>query len=198
MKRFSPVAALRYANSLEAQGKREAALELYQEVVDSGHPDAAPKAGYILGHLRKRMQDLPRAVAALQQVVDSDSPEWAPEAAYSLAGVLEEMGSYDEAAAVYQKLVDSGHTVAALALGNFAELRMKQGRFDEAAGYLNRAIGIGNQHVAARGLAMLGRVRQLQGDTAAAVRLFQMAANTGDPDVVSFARRGLRQLGDDG
>jgi TolA-binding protein len=62
-------------------------------VLDSGHPEAAPRAAFNLGILFEERGEYARAEEAYQQVIDSEHTEWAPKAAFDLGVLLEERGS---------------------------------------------------------------------------------------------------------
>jgi tetratricopeptide (TPR) repeat protein len=95
-------------------------------VIDSGHPEAAPRAAYNLGILFEERGEYDLAVEAYQQAIDSEHAEWAPKAAFDLGMLFEEREEYDRAEEAYQQAINSGHPeVAPKAVGNLRELPMR-------------------------------------------------------------------------
>lgn len=115
------------ARSLDAQGKKDAAMAEYRKVL-AKEPEHA-KANYYLGRLLYQAQKYAEAERAFQKSVAADS-QFAP-ARYSLGLAQEKQGKSDEALASYRKAAetDAGLTQAYF---NSAILLKKSGRFDEA------------------------------------------------------------------
>src|SRR5215211_2431234 len=100
----------------DRQGNHAQAVEAYQQVIDSSHPEAAPRAAFNLGILFEERGEYTRAVEAYrrairvyQQVIDSGHPEEAPRAAFDLGLMLDKLGEYNLAEQAYQQAINSGH-----------------------------------------------------------------------------------------
>src|ERR687898_933350 len=87
----------------DRQGERDLAVEAYQRVIASGHPEAAPRAAFNLGILFEDRGEYARAVEAYKQAIASEHAEWAPKAAFDLGILLEKRGEYDLAVGAYQQ-----------------------------------------------------------------------------------------------
>ncbi len=73
---------------LQEQGDLEGAKAAYQQAIDSGHADWAPRAAFGLGELLEKQGDLEGAKAAYQQAINSGHADVAPEAAVNLERLL--------------------------------------------------------------------------------------------------------------
>jgi tetratricopeptide (TPR) repeat protein len=62
------------------QGEYARAVEAYQQVIDSGHPEAAPRAAFNLGLNLDKLGEYNLAEQAYQQAINSGHPEVAPRA----------------------------------------------------------------------------------------------------------------------
>jgi predicted negative regulator of RcsB-dependent stress response len=60
---------------LANEGDVEGARAAYQQAIDSGHPDEAPRAAVGLGNLLGDQGDVAGARAAYQRAIDSGHPE---------------------------------------------------------------------------------------------------------------------------
>jgi tetratricopeptide (TPR) repeat protein len=77
----------------DRQGEYDWAVAAYQHVLDSEHPEAAPRAAFNLGILFEERGEYVRAEEAYKQAIDSEHTEWAPKAAFDLGVLLEERGN---------------------------------------------------------------------------------------------------------
>jgi tetratricopeptide (TPR) repeat protein len=110
----------------DRQGEYARAVEAYQQVLDSGHLDAAPRAAFNLGILFEERGEYDRAVEAYRRAIASEHAEWAPKAAFDLGVLFEQRGEYDLAQEAYQQAINSGHPeVAPEAVGNLRGLAMR-------------------------------------------------------------------------
>ncbi|MGF1646464.1 MAG: tetratricopeptide repeat protein [Kineosporiaceae bacterium] len=99
------------------------------ETMESGHPEAAPKAAFNLGGLLAGQHRYDEAVVALRRAVDSGHPDESPGALTQLGAVLFTLGRVDEAEAAFGRVVASGHPeCAATAVACLADLRRQTGR----------------------------------------------------------------------
>jgi tetratricopeptide (TPR) repeat protein len=71
----------------DRQGEYARAVEAYQQVIDSEHPEAAPRAALNLGILMEQMGAYNLAEEAYQQAINSGHPEFAPKAVGNLRGL---------------------------------------------------------------------------------------------------------------
>jgi tetratricopeptide (TPR) repeat protein len=121
----SPREAVAVGFAAYTRGQREAARAAWQQVIDSGHPDAAPAATRNLGFLLAEQGDVAGARAADQQAIDSGHPDHAPVAAVNLGVLLNELGDVAGARVAYRQAIDSGHhgvvTAAQGALRNLGQ-----------------------------------------------------------------------------
>jgi tetratricopeptide (TPR) repeat protein len=168
----------------------------YQQVIDSGDPDWAPRAATALGDVRRRQNDFPGAAAAYQIAIDSGHPDEAPKAANSLGYLLEtDLDDAVRAAAAYQIAVDSGHPdeapTAARSLAMLLESRPDD--FDGAAAAYQIAIDSGDVDLVPAAANDLGAMRQYrQHDFEGAAAAYQIAIDSGHP---RQARSGAFRLG---
>jgi tetratricopeptide (TPR) repeat protein len=63
------------------------AIEAYQQVIDSGHPEDAPRAAFNLGLNLDKLGEYNLAEQAYQQAINSGHPEVAPKAVGNLRGL---------------------------------------------------------------------------------------------------------------
>jgi tetratricopeptide (TPR) repeat protein len=180
----APKSALGLGLMLEEQGDVAGARTAYQQAIDSGHPEQAPKAAYSLGRLLLTERgDVAGARTAYQQAIDSGHPDAAPMAAYGLGLLLEEQGNVAGARAAYQQAIDSGHPDAApMAAVNLGVLLKQQGDVAGAQAAYQQAIDSGHPEHASRAALGLGELLEEQGDVAGARAAYQQAIDSGHPD----------------
>jgi predicted negative regulator of RcsB-dependent stress response len=100
---------------LADEGDVAGAKSAYQQAINTGHPEVAPRAKGLLGTLLAKEGDISGAKAAFQQIIDSGH-ELAPLAMVDLGRLLAEQGDVAGAKAAYQQALDSGDSeVAAMA-----------------------------------------------------------------------------------
>ncbi|MFO1480233.1 MAG: tetratricopeptide repeat protein [Turneriella sp.] len=122
------------ARSLDAQGKKDAAMAEYRKVL-AKEPEHA-KANYYLGRLLYQAQKFPEAERAFQKSVNSDG-QFGP-ARYSLALSQEKQGKNNEALAAYRKAAETDSSLTQ-AHFNSAILLKKSKRYDEALAELAKS-----------------------------------------------------------
>src|SRR5215216_1562677 len=71
----------------DRQGNHARAVEAYQQVIDSGHPEEAPRAAFDLGLNLDKLGEYDLAEQAYQQAINSGHPEVAPKALGKLRGL---------------------------------------------------------------------------------------------------------------
>jgi tetratricopeptide (TPR) repeat protein len=121
-----PWATFQVGSIFDRQGKCAGAVEAYQQVLDSGHQEAAPRAAFNLGILFEERGEYERAVEAYQRAIDSKHAEWAPKAAFDLGMLFEEREEYARAKEAYQQAINSGHPeVAPKGMHNLLGLPMR-------------------------------------------------------------------------
>jgi predicted negative regulator of RcsB-dependent stress response len=98
--------------ALAEQNDRAGARSAYQQAIDSGHADAAPKAAVYLGVLLAEQGDPAGARPAYQQAIDSGHADAAPLAAVNLGNLLAAQGDPAGARSAYQRAIDSGRQEA--------------------------------------------------------------------------------------
>ena len=108
-----PWATFNRGSVFDRQGEYDLAVEAYQQVIASGHPEAVPRAAFNLGLLLNKQGEYARAQEAYQHVIDSEHAEWAPKAVFNLGMLFENRGEYDLAQEAYQQAIDSKHPDAA-------------------------------------------------------------------------------------
>jgi len=104
-----PWATFHLGSTFDRQGKCARAVEAYQQVLDSGHQEAAPRAAFNLGILFEERGRYDLAEEAYQRAIASEHAEWAPKAAFDLGMLFEEREEYDRAEEAYQQAINSGH-----------------------------------------------------------------------------------------
>jgi tetratricopeptide (TPR) repeat protein len=82
-----PWATFHLGSTFDRQGEYDRAVEAYQQVIDSGHPEWAPKAAFNLGMLFENRGEYDIAEKAYQQAINSRHPEVAPKGARNLRGL---------------------------------------------------------------------------------------------------------------
>ena len=113
----------------DRQGERDLAVEAYQRVIASGHPEAAPRAAFNLGILFEDRGEYDLAEEAYQKAIDSKRPDAASRARLNLGVLFEQRGAYDLAEKAYQKAINSGHPeVAPEGMRNLRRLAMRSER----------------------------------------------------------------------
>jgi tetratricopeptide (TPR) repeat protein len=122
------------ARSLDAQGKKDAAMAEYRKVL-AKEPEHA-KANYYLGRLLYQAQKFSEAERAFQKSVNSDGQFAA--ARYSLALAQEKQGKINEALAQYRKAAETDSSLTQ-AHFNSAILLKKSKRYDEALAELAKS-----------------------------------------------------------
>jgi len=81
---------------LHEQGDALGAQQAWQEAIESGHPEAAPRAAFLLGILLHEQGDTHGAQQAYQKAIDSGRSDWAPKAMERLRLLLAEHGEGDQ------------------------------------------------------------------------------------------------------
>src|SRR5215208_4665777 len=74
-----PWATFHRGSIFDRQGEHDLAVEAYQRVIASGHPEAAPRAAFNLGILFEDRGEYDLAEEAYQKAINSGHPEVAPE-----------------------------------------------------------------------------------------------------------------------
>src|SRR5918993_827453 len=100
-------------STFDKQGEYDLAEEAYQQVIASGHPEAAPRAAFNLGLMLDKQGEYDLVEEAYQQAIDSKHAEWAPKAVFNLGMLFENRGEYEQAEEAYQQAIDSKHPDAA-------------------------------------------------------------------------------------
>jgi TolA-binding protein len=116
-----------------AHGDYQAARDVLEECIATGHPDWAPRAMMMLGNmLEYQLRDYDGARAMFQAAIGTGHPESGPEAMFMLGHLLQRTGDDDGAKAAYRHLADSaapGSRGRALCqLANLLQLRGDSGR----------------------------------------------------------------------
>jgi len=117
-----------------AHGDYQAARDVLEEAIATGHRDWAPRAMMMLGNmLEYQLHDYDGARAMFQAAIGTGHPECGPEAMFLLAHLLHRTGDDDGAQAAYQHLAQfapAGHR--GLALNQLARLAQSRGQSGEA------------------------------------------------------------------
>ena len=113
-------------------GDYQAARDVLEEAIATGHPDWAPRAMMMLGGmLEYQLRDYDGARAMFQAAIDTGHPESGPEAMFLLGHLLQRTGDDDGAEAAYQHLAGSGPSAsrsrALCQLANLLQLRGDDG-----------------------------------------------------------------------
>src|SRR5829696_7263703 len=82
-----PWATFHLGSTFDRQGEYDRAVEAYQQVIDSGHPEWVPKAAFNLGMLFEERGEYDLAKEAYQQAINSRHPEVAPKRTCKLRGL---------------------------------------------------------------------------------------------------------------
>ena len=186
----------------DRQGEHARAVEAYQQVIDSGHPEWVPKAAFNLGMLFEERGEYDLAKVAYQQVFGSGRPEDAPRAAFDLGVFFEDRGEYDRAEEAYQQVMDLGHPEwapkAAFDLGMLVEERgehdLADQAYQQAIKVYQQVIDSGHPEEAPRAAFDLGLMLDKLDEYNLAEQAYQQAINSGHPEVAPKAMRNLRGL----
>jgi tetratricopeptide (TPR) repeat protein len=82
-----PWVTFHLGSAFDRQGEYDRAVEAYQRVIASEHPEEAPRAAFDLGILFENRGEYDLAEKAYQQAIDSGHPEVAPEGMRNLRGL---------------------------------------------------------------------------------------------------------------
>src|SRR5215213_9729404 len=82
-----PWATFHRGSIFDNQGEYEGAVQVYQQVIDSGYPEEAPRAAFDLGLMLDKLGEYNLAEQAYQQAINSGHPEVAPKAMRNLQGL---------------------------------------------------------------------------------------------------------------
>jgi tetratricopeptide (TPR) repeat protein len=104
-----PWATFHLGSTFDRQGEYDLAVEAYQQVIDSGHAQWAPKAAFNLGMLFENRGEYDLAKEAYQQAINSEDRDAASKARLNLGVLFEKRGEYDLAEKAYQQAINSGH-----------------------------------------------------------------------------------------
>jgi tetratricopeptide (TPR) repeat protein len=117
-----------------AHGDYQAARDVLEECIATGHPDWAPRAMMMLGNmLEYQLRDYDGARAMLQAAISTGHPESGPEAMFLLGHLMQRTGDDDGAKAAYQHLADSAPPGSrGRALCQLANLLQRRGDSGEA------------------------------------------------------------------
>lgn len=117
-----------------AHGDYQAARNVLEECIATGHPDWAPRAMVMLGNmLEYQLRDYDGARAMFQAAIVTGHPESGLEATFMLGHLLQRTGDDDGAQAIYQHLADSESAgCRGRALCQLASLLQRRGDNGEA------------------------------------------------------------------
>ena len=179
---------------LAEQAYRQA-IRAYQQVIDSGHPEEAPRAAFDLGLMLDKLDEYNLAEEAYQQAIDSGHPEEAPRAAFNLGILFGEREEYDRAVEAYQQAIDSGHAEwTPKAVFNLGMLFEERGESYLAVEAYQKAIASEHSEAASKASLSLGVLFEQRGAYSLAEEAYQQAINSGDPEVAPKAVGNLRGL----
>lgn len=157
----------------------------YQQAIDSGDREIAPRAADDLGLLLATHRDsgpdaVDGAVAAFRYAAGSGHPRYAPKAAWMLGTLLSARGDLPGARAAFQRSVDTGPPDDAVSgsLGNALVLAGEYGDLTGAQRILQDVANSGHPVHAARARAELDRILAAHGDASA----YQCALEAAWPD----------------
>ncbi|MDX3697712.1 hypothetical protein PV726_47600 [Streptomyces europaeiscabiei] len=155
------------ARQLDKAGDRVRAEALYRQALDAGAPDA----WFRLARLRADAGDWADVEALTNQALEDGDPR----ALQELAKIREWAGDLAGAERVWRKALETGDTTAMVRL---VWLRAIAGDRDGAEGLAQQSIGRGNSVEILSGLAKMWEEAGLR---EAAERLYEQAAEAGDP-----------------
>lgn len=104
---WAPRAMASLAATLEREGDRDGALEMFQAALDTGHLEVAPRAMLWKGFLLERAGDDDGAEAAYQRSADAAPPGRQGNALCQLADVLKRRGDVDRAKRIWREVIDN-------------------------------------------------------------------------------------------
>jgi Tfp pilus assembly protein PilF len=173
-----------------AEGRPDAAIELFNAVCRSGDKEAAAYAANEIGLLLRMNTDNARAAAALLDAGQSGFFTPSAHAWANLGGLLEDTGDQQAAERAYRKAVATGHydVTAAVAFALARNLQ-QAGRIDEATTYYEHAIYSNDKHVSPDAAAMLAALLTIETDDFdRAAYLMSRALESEDAETVAMAR----------
>jgi Flp pilus assembly protein TadD len=178
------------------QGDAARTQAAYQQAIDTGDPDGAPRAALLLGRLHERHGDLDQAWAAYQQTIDAHHPSYSPTAAARLGGLLASRGDQRHAQAAWQQALEQPQLDPAAAFDLATTCERWRDR-DRAEAIYQRLLRSGHRDAAPLAALQLGLLygrRWRRGDAARARALFQLAIDSGHQQAASLAEIRLRGL----
>src|SRR5215203_6965662 len=189
-----PWATFHLGSTFDRQGEYDLAVEAYQQVIDSGHAQWAPRAAFNLGMLFEERGEYDLAEEAYQQVIGSGRPEWAPKAAFNLGLMLDKQGEYDLAEEAYQQVIDSGHSEwAPKAAFNLGLMLDKQGEYDLAVEAYQQVMDSGHSEWAPKAAFNLGMLFENRGEYDLAKEAYQQSIDSEYRKVASQERLHYRE-----
>ena len=190
------VAALYLASWHEEQGDLERTSDAYQQAIGHEHPDASPRAAYLLGRLQHAHGQVQEAWAAWQQALDARHPRYSVLAAIELGDMLMRRRNWRHAKAAWQQASEQP-TLDPLAAVQLARVCDDWGQPELAEATYQRVINSSDLEggaIAALGLGFLYESRKAKGNVARARDLYQRVIDSQHPTASPIATRRLVSL----
>lgn len=190
------------------QGDTEASLRTLREAAESGEPAALSVLGQALidaGEVAEGRQVLLRVVdgddpdlagramlglgITYRDEDEAQARDWylkalesiGPLAAMYLGALAKRARDFPEALTWYQRVIDAGHSESGMAAAHLGELCYWLGDRDGALRYYELTLSLTDQpDLVAEAACRLGEIRHERGDLALAVRMLEIAVDTGD------------------
>lgn len=191
----APVAAYMLGRFLEEKDTA-AALTLYQQVIDSGHPHSTMAEIAQDSLLTRSDQKIAKALATYQWTLDFGDSEKIEMAADNLEfALLDHQNDVKEARKVHQWATDSGHLEHLPAVAHQLG-RVFEGAADveTARALYQQAIDSGDTDEAPQAALSLGRLLEAQGDAAGARAAYQRALDSPDAQMANTAAEALESF----
>ncbi|MDY7227380.1 tetratricopeptide repeat protein [Hyalangium rubrum] len=191
----SPSEALLLALSAYHRKNKPIMEHALAQAIQSGDPDARPRAIYLLGALYQEDDKLAEAELAYRQVLDAEQTDVASSAMIDLGRLLQNRGEFAEAEQLFQHAFElhdpETHLNATLGLG---KLLMDKGEWTKAEALYQGLLESDDARAIALGTVNLAKLHELRDELDAAEALYQKAIESKQPEAAALAMNNLGGL----
>ncbi|GAB3914362.1 hypothetical protein GCM10029964_125620 [Kibdelosporangium lantanae] len=182
------MATYNLAAILDAQGNAESAKTLYRQIINTGHPEAAPRAMVNLAAMMSKAGDRIGAQVVLKQAIGTNHPDMAPRAAFDMGINFAIAEDFENSQRCFQQAIDTGHLdIVPHAMYFLGTVLESQNKADAAKNAYLKAIESAHIDMAPRATRSLAALLDAQGDADGARTAYLQAINSGHPDAAAIA-----------
>jgi tetratricopeptide (TPR) repeat protein len=179
-----PPAAFGLGLLLKHKGHLDGAKKMLQQVVDSGHYDAAPRASNSIAQILRDEGDIQGALAIFEELRKGDHPLLAAWGAFEAGFEHQRLGNRAETEDAYRQAVASQHPDAApRSAVNLGILLYQHGDYARAVPLLQQAIDSGHHEQAPKAYRNMAVLRRSEGDLEGAEEALRAAIALGHPEI---------------